>query len=829
MKLFKARITSKTIFFLVFLTGIATLHFACNKTQDYPGKPQTLGSGKVKWTETDTPDGWTMVTNEGGATLGYSKKSGLQIIQVDRYAFKDLNRNNLLDQFEDWRVDYNVRAASMVNEIPIEQMMGMKMNPFGIGAVNADALDDDIRNRLEIGYRQLRAPGPNTTGRVKASWNNMVQEYIETLDSMVCIPAVWIADPRADDVSDWPSNLAMAATFDPEVGAEYGRLTSEEWRAMGISMQVATQMDLATEPRWKRISGTFGEDPALSMDFARAMINGWQSTYDTAGNDLGWGEHSVNNQMKHWPGDGAAEAGRESHTRDGAYNVFPGGQFFTHLMPFIACMDLPGKTEKVTAAMTNFSVGIEADGSPVGRERVASSYSKYKINTLLREKYGWDGYILTDFGIISGKNFGVENLTPAECMLAILEAGCDAFGGEGRSGQKDIDLAMEAYRLGVKKLGEEAMNEMMRHSTERILRTHFNIGIVDNPYLSIEKAETVPNNAEHNARGYQAMLRSVVMLKNSGGIIHKTSEGSGKPTVYIPRMYVPATAGRQAIPASANPVVDPEVAGEYFNVVTDALAGKLTGPADEKGNRSVSPKDIIRASAADIARCDFALVRISSPQNGNPTYMGFGGKTTDGKQYTYLPISLQYRPYTANSEYVRRESLGGDMIEVTEISPEGYGETKSLVKENRSYFGKTAIIKNESDLDLVLRTASAAKKVIVALNVSTPMVFREFESNVDAILVGFGGDRSAFLPDKAFLEIIAGRVEPTGLLPLQMPANMETVEKQFEDVPRDMECHVDSDGNAYDFAYGLNWSGVIKDTRTAKYGVSPLTGRPPEN
>ncbi len=320
----------------------------------------------------------------------------------------------------------------------------------------------------------------------------------------------------------------MAATFDPEVGAEYGRLMSEEWRAMGISMQVATQMDLATEPRWKRISGTFGEDPALSMDMARAVINGWQSTYDTAGNDLGWGEHSVNNQMKHWPGDGAAEGGRESHTRDGAYNVFPGGQFFTHLLPFVACMDLPGKTETVTAAMTNFSVGIEADGSPVGKKRVASSYSPYKINTVLRGMYGWDGYILTDFGIITGKNFGVEDLTPAECMLAILEAGCDAFGGEGRSGKEDIDLAMEAYKLGVKKLGEEAMNEIMRHSTERILRTHFNIGIVDNPYLSIEKAETVPNNAEHNARGYQAMLRSVVMLKNSGGIIHKASAGAGK-------------------------------------------------------------------------------------------------------------------------------------------------------------------------------------------------------------------------------------------------------------------------------------------------------------
>jgi len=167
------------------------------------------------------------------------------------------------------------------------------------------------------------------------------------------------------------------------------------------------------------------------------------------------------------------------------------------------------------------------------------------------------------------------------------------------------------------------------------------------------------------------------------------------------------------------------------------------------------------------------------------------------------------------------------MILVTEKSPEGYDDTQTLVKENRSYFGETAIIRNESDLDLVLKTASVAEKVIVALDVSSPMVFEEFESEVDAILVGFGGGRSSFLPDKAFLEIIAGQVEPSGLLPLQMPANMETVEAQFEDVPRDMEPHVDSEGNTYDFAYGLNWSGVIKDGRTAKYDVPPIVGEPP--
>ncbi|MBN2665196.1 MAG: glycoside hydrolase family 3 C-terminal domain-containing protein, partial [Bacteroidales bacterium] len=462
-------------------------------------------------------------------------------------------------------------------------------------------------------------------------------------------------------------------------------------------------------------------------------------------------------------------------------------------------------------------------------ERVATSYNSYKINTVLREMYGWDGYILTDFGIIQSMNYGVEKLTPAECILKILQAGCDALGDWGRPGRpEDIEYAIEAYKLGVEKLGEAGMNEIMNKSTERILRTQFNIGIVDNPYLSIGKAETVPNNAEHNVRGYQALLRSVVMLKNSGGIIHQETAGAEKKSVYIPRVYLAATTGRQAGPATANPVINPEIAGEYFNVVTDKLAEKLTGPADEMGNRTISPKDIIRASAAEISSCDFALVRVSSPQNGNPTFGGMRGTVKDRDEYTYLPISLQYRPYTANSEFVRKESISGDMIEVTETSPEGYGDIKSLVKENRTYFGKTGIIRNESDLDLILNTASVADRVIVVLNVSNPMVFREFENEVDAILVGFGGGRSSILSDKAFLEIIAGKVEPSGLLPLQMPADMETVEAQFEDVPRDMKCHTDSDGNTYDFAFGLGWSGVIKDVRTAKYDVPPVVGGPPE-
>jgi beta-glucosidase len=112
---------------------------------------------------------------------------------------------------------------------------------------------------------------------------------------------------------------------------------------------------------------------------------------------------------------------------------------------------------------------------------------------------------------------------------------------------------------------------------------------------------------------------------------------------------------------------------------------------------------------------------------------------------------------------------------------------------------------------LATRKAMGKKPVIVAIAAERPMCFHEIEKAADAILIGFE------VQNQAFMEIIAGKVEPQGLLPMQMPKDMRTVEEQCEDLPFDMKCYKDADGNVYDYAYGLNWSGVIKDWRTEKY------------
>ena len=163
----------------------------------------------------------------------------------------------------------------------------------------------------------------------------------------------------------------------------------------------------------------------------------------------------------------------------------------------------------------------------------------------------------------------------------------------------------------------------------------------------------------------------------------------------------------------------------------------------------------------------------------------------------YIPISLQYEPYTARN--ARATSIAG-----------GH-HTESFT--NRSYKGKTVTTRNYDDLLLVRETkvAMGGKPVVVVLRLDKPAVVGEFEPSADAILVSFG------VQNQAVLDIVSGKSEPTGLLPMQLPADMETVETQKEDVPRDMVPYTDRNGNTYDFAFGMDWSGVIRDGRVEKY------------
>jgi beta-glucosidase len=406
-------------------------------------------------------------------------------------------------------------------------------------------------------------------------------------------------------------------------------------------------------------------------------------------------------------------------------------------------------------------------------ENIANNYNRYIVGDLLRQQYGYDGVVCTDWGvtrdhtvmdvIADGKPWGVEKLSMAERHYKVLMAGVDQFGGNN-----DIQPILAAYQLGIKEHGEPFMRARMEQSAVRLLRNIFRVGLFENAYLNPVETTRIVGQPAYMKAGYDAQLQSVVLLKNKANVLPLSA---GK-TVYVPKRYVAASRNflGAETPATTDYPVNINLLKQYVNVTDNP------------------------------AEADVALVFIENPKSG----IGYDKEDLKHGGNGYLPISLQYADYTATE--ARATSLaGGDPMESS---------------ANRSYKGKTVKTRNATDAQLVRDTRQQmnGKPVIVAVNVANPLIFSEFEGDAAAILVSFN------VQDQALLDILAGRAEPSARLPMQMPASMNVVEKQAEDVPQDMACHQDSEGHRYDFGFGMNWKGAISDARTQQY-VGPIASK----
>lgn len=748
-----------------------------------------------RWSETEI-EGIKYVTNAGGQTLGYSPESGVKLIFDHGYAFKDLNRDGELNPYEDWRLSATVRAKDLAGRMSVEQISGLMLysghqripgGGFGQGGTyggksyaesEAKASDLTDQQRKFLTDDNLRHVLITTveSPEVAAHWSNNAQKLVEGLG--LGIPVNNSSDPRHqagnDDefvlggggqISRWPGQIGLAATFDPLLVRRFGEIASIEYRALGISTALSPQVDLATDPRWYRFSGTFGPDPGLSIDMGRAYVDGFQTSAGEKMISGGWGYTSVNAMAKHWPGGGTGEGGRDAHYGFGKFAVFPGNNLATHMRPFTeGAFQLEGGTGRASAIMPYYTISTGQD--PNG-ENVGNAFSRYFITDRLRNEYGFDGVVCTDWGVTRpdegmdafGRTpWGVEDLSVAERHYRILMAGCDQFGGNNDSGP-----VLEAFQIGVKEFGEEVMRQRFEESAVRLLLNIFRVGLFENPYLKVEETRKTVGNPDFMKEGYEAQQKSVVLLKNREKVMPVTAETK----VYIPERFVPASRNFFGVetPSRWEHPIDPDLAGKYF-------------------------KTVDHPDAADVA-----LVIINSPENGRTA--GYNPRDTLNGGNGFFPISLQYGTYIADE--ARDPSLAGDR------------RPQDIL--NRSYRGKSVTAENVSDLKLVrdTRVAMGDKPVIVVIRLQNPTVVSEFERDIDGLLINFQ------VQDQAILDVVSGKIEPSGLLPFQMPEDMTTVEKQMEDVPFDLIPHQDEAGHIYDFGFGLNWNGVIRDARTEKY------------
>ena len=462
-------------------------------------------------------------------TLGYRS---VEVLKVDGLQFKDLNKNRQLDKYEDWRLPNDERIKDLIAQMTIEEKMGFMLISttrlagdfsFQQNAPKAEITsgfnEEDLVQKINMFSRKplpvpmMSAAGTtkgiltnnlrhfilraNTSAKIIAEWSNNLQALAET--SRLGIPCIVASNPRNHITKDnsiglsvgttvfskWPGELGLAAMRDLKLTREFAEIAAQEWAAVGLRKGYQYMADLATEPRWQRIEGTFGEDADLAANMIREIVLGFQGTKLNA--------RSVALTTKHFPGGGPQVEGQDPHFEFGKDQHYPGGMFDYHLKPFQAAID----------AGTSSIMPYYAEPIGTKYEKVGFAYNKAIIQDLLRGKMGFKGIINSDTGPIEMMPWGVENLSILERYQKAIQCGVDLF-----SGTADPTLLIEVVKKGM--ISEQRINE----SITRLLKEKFELNLFENPYVDPIAAEKLVGNAEFQKKADIALRKSIVLLRN---------------------------------------------------------------------------------------------------------------------------------------------------------------------------------------------------------------------------------------------------------------------------------------------------------------------------
>lgn len=455
------------------------------------------------------------------------------------------------------------RVERLLSEMTLEEKAGLFFQTI-IGLSNLDEPNvafsaPSAREYIEQrNLTHFNLVGGAATAREMASWHNELQRLAAS--TRLGIPVTLSTDPRhsftdnpgtamlAGPFSQWPEPLGLAATRDEKLVEQFGDIAREEYLAVGLRVALHPQVDLATEPRWSRQSGTFGEDASVASALGAAYVRGFQTD--------SFGRQSVSTMTKHFPGGGPQKDGEDPHFAHGREQVYPGGMGSLHLAPFKAL--IAAGTRQI----------MPYYGMPVGTEweEVGFAFNRGVLTDLLRTRLGFDGIICSDWGVLNdseifGAHFparawGVENLTPAARMAKALTAGVDQFGGEACP-----ELLVKLVASGT--ISESRVNE----SARRLLREKFELGLFDDPFIDENAADIIVGNAEFRRAGDYAQRASITILTNG------TDQKPLLPLSRGRRLYVEG--------------IDPTIAGAYGEIVDDPANAeialiRLAAPFEER-------------------------------------------------------------------------------------------------------------------------------------------------------------------------------------------------------------------------------------------------------
>lgn len=726
--------------------------------------------------------------NEDGPTIGVTL---LGVIVQDGKYFRDLDNDQELDDFEDWRLDDETRAKAMAaaltdtqlthqvanvmayspkstkteevvdeNGEPVWTLMYSPTGGFG-GGGDEGATNIEWLNTSKSRTFVLRA---NPETEVAVWFNNGLEQYSEydaIANGEVTVPFFCFTNPIAHGL---PNSEGVAAAAlgagNADAVLEDAQLDRQVMWAKGVDGLYGPQVDLATDPRWSRNNSTYGEREDMSAEIAANLVKGYQN------GDQGMVEGSVLVTIKHFPGDGAAYNGFESHGQTGRYRIYSTENSLAdyQLKPFIAAFEagaagvMPGYSQPIVdERIAPQSITYNGETYDIRFGGRGNAFNEDILQTLLRDILGFDGLINSDSLQMAAQQ-GVEDLTPYERMVQFIKAGCDAgvisfdgfninTGAEGGEDAEDpSDLLDQALAAG------DVTREELENAAYHRLLPQMQSGNLDNPYRDLEESVATVDGVtpDVEALAEEMQLNSIVLMKNSNS----------------------------ALPLSDTSV---KVYVQGFNQNDDADVSGMVSALEAAGYTVVD----------DYNEADVAYLRVT------PTIVGTGSSN--------LAIL--------------------DLAEDVETP---------VYDDNAKRTDETALITTVAGMDDFQEIAEAVHanggKVVGEINASNAWILTEMEPYCDALLGTFNNT------DDAIAQIVSGAASPSGKLPMTMVADasvialVETdlngevwdvcvspndvpgyVKDQYMDAdvlaasPSGSYAYKDADGNLYQSGFGLSY------------------------
>ncbi len=441
---------------------------------------------------------------------------------AESVAFRDLNGNGVMDPYEDPRLSVAERVDDLISRMSLPEKVGLMFHTVieagssgqlldGPGRISKSGASEVVLGK-HLSHFNVHALGDP---RMAARWSNALQRL--AAQTPHGIPVTISTDPRhgfvqnegvsfaAGSFSQWPEPLGLAALRDPETVRRFADIARREYVAVGIRAALHPTLDLATEPRWARQAGTFGQDPSVVAELGVAYLEGMQRPT--------LGPSSVACTTKHFPGGGPQRDGEDAHFPYGREQVYPADRFEDHLAPFRAAI-----SAGTSGMMPYYSMptGLTIEGEDI--EEVGFGYNRQVVNDLLRDRLGYEGVVLTDWELICDNHvgdqvlparaWGVEHLDVPGRMAMVLDAGADQFGGE-----ENVEVLLDLVERGRVSVGR------VDESARRLLTVKFQLGLFDDPFVDEDQAAVMVGRDDFVAAGYRAQAASVTVLQHAAPVL----------------------------------------------------------------------------------------------------------------------------------------------------------------------------------------------------------------------------------------------------------------------------------------------------------------------